>query len=324
MIETPKEKTYCDFCNSNSSDILVSQKDIIHRCAPPDREFYLRKCCDCGLIYLDRGQNEDLKCFYPKDYEFYSDHSFYLYKLRYIISQVVSTPYLNLLFALLPFSGQVFHKLLQPKKKDYVKMIKPGRFLDIGCGSGINTHFFGYGSSIYSLKKRGFEVIGVEPSPEAAKVTRKYGLKVVPSIFEVQEQDFDCIRMNWSLEHVASPAEYFKTFKKLLKKGGKLIIAVPNYDGILYRLFPDCVEVPVHTYYFTPKTLEAYFKKYDFKIIDRYSFSYPGMFILASNALKQGNSIRLTSMETIFFQSFLNKFDAQMLGNDMVYLAEKA
>jgi len=276
------------------------------------------------LIYLDVDKDEDLKCFYPKDYEFYSDRNLYLYKLRYAISRAVSTPYLNLLFALVPFSGGIFHKLLQPKKKDYVKTIKPGKFLDVGCGSGLNTHFFGYRSSIYSLKKRGFEVIGVEPSPEVTKITQKYGLKVLPSIFELEERDFDCIRMNWSLEHAASPAEYFKVFKKLLKRGGRLIIAVPNYDGILYRIFPDCVEVPVHTYYFTPKTLEAYFKKYNFKIIDRYSFSYPDMFILASHALKQGNFIRLTSMQTIFFQSLLNKFDAQMLGNDMVYLVENA
>lgn len=322
MIETTRDEVYCDLCNSTRSVILVTQKDIIHRCAPPESEFYLRKCCDCGLIYLDRDQTEVLQCFYPKDYEFYSDHSIYLYKIRYFIGQAISTSYLNLFFALFPFSGRIFQKLLQPKKQDYVRMMEPCRFLDIGCGSGLNTHFFGYRSSMYCLKKKGFDVVGVEPSSEARKVAQKYGLKVVPSIFELHEQDFDCIRMNWSLEHVTSPTEYFKTFKRLLKTGGKLIIGVPNYDGILYRLFPDCVEVPVHTYYFTPKTLEAYFKKYNFRVIDKYFFSYPSMFVLASEVLRHKDPIRLTSMESIFFQSVLNKFDAQMLGNDMVYLTE--
>jgi len=323
MSESLNNKINCDFCNSTKSVVLVAQKDIIHKNpSSGDKEFQLRRCSDCGLIYLDRDKNDDLQRFYPKEYEFYSDHNIFLYRLRYFISQLISTRYLNLLFATLPFSDKIFYKLLQPKKKDYIKTMHPCRFLDIGCGSGLNAHFFGHRSSLYWLKKKGFDVVGVEPSIEARKIAQEHGLKIVESISELQGENFDCIRMNWSLEHATSPTEYFKSFKKLLKTGGKLIIAVPNYDGILYRLFPNCIEVPLHTYYFTPKTLEEYFKKYNFKLIDRYSFSYPGMFILASEVLKHKKSLQLSSFETISFQSILNKYDPYMLGNDMVYIVE--
>jgi SAM-dependent methyltransferase len=194
--------------------------------------------------------------------------------------------------------------------------------LDVGCGSGLHIHFWGYNGSLHYLKRRGFEVIGLEPSLKAKSVAEKYGLKVVFSLQDVKGGGFDFVRMNWSMEHVDSPTKYFREFKKILRSKGKLLISVPNYSGILYRIFPACVEIPVHTYYFTPYTLENYLHKFEFKIIDKFTFSYPGMFAKASEFLNCKPRLNMTPLGSVYFQSILNNFDSQMLGNDMVYFCE--
>jgi SAM-dependent methyltransferase len=204
-----------------------------------------------------------------------------------------------------------------------LRLMKPCRLLDVGCGSGLNTQFWGYRSSIHALKKRGFEVVGLEYSEKAREIARAQGLTAVSSFAQLEGQVFDCIRMNWSLEHVDSPAKFFEASRRLLKPKGKLIIAVPNYDGILYKLYPHCVEVPVHTYYFTPQTLEKYLEKYEFEVVDRFTFSYPGMFVFASKILGHNPRFILSPLQGIYFQSIVNQFDHQMLGNDMVYLSQK-
>jgi SAM-dependent methyltransferase len=321
------ELVNCDFCNSSEAEIVVSQKDVVHRCAPPTQQFSLTKCQQCSLIYLNpRPSPDEMASFYPESYEFYSGRKLFLYWLRTILVDLCSAPYLNRLLALGAFSPIIrkyFVKLVQPRKPDFVRFIKPGQFLDIGCGSGLNTHFWGYRSSLDYLKKQGFEVVGLEPSEQARNIAKSHGLQVAASFFEIGDRVFDCIRLNWSLEHVDSPSKYFEFFQRHLKPGGKLIIAVPNYDGLLYRIFPECVEVPVHTYYFTPKTLEAYLKKYYFEVLDHYTFSYPGMFVFASEILEHKPPLTLSPFEVINFQSLLNKFDAALLGNDMVYFCER-
>jgi len=47
------ENVNCDFCGSSESEVAVAQKDIVHLCAPEDQTFYLHRCRQCGMIYLN-------------------------------------------------------------------------------------------------------------------------------------------------------------------------------------------------------------------------------------------------------------------------------
>lgn len=317
----------CDLCGSRDASNLVAQRDIIHRSWPRAQEFYLQKCDSCGLIYLNpRPETEELKQYYPENYDFHREKNLLIAGLRRFLRDTAGRPYLNRLAAL-PFyiSGGLrerFIGLLLPRKDDYLLRLKPCRVLDIGCGSGLDTHFWGAGSSLYSLRKKGFTAVGIESSARARRVSQKYGLKVYASISELESEQFDCVRMSWSLEHVDCPSLFFAACKKLMRPKAKLLVCVPNYSGILYRLFPDCVELPLHNYYFTPATIEAYLNKFGFNIIEKNSFSYPGMFVFAHKAMDKEGEFKLSPWEAIDFQTALNKFDAQMLGNDMVYFCE--
>ena len=317
----------CDLCGSSQAGLLVSQGDIVHRRAPPDQKFCLCKCDRCGLIYQNpRLEPQEISVYYPEDYEFYSDKSPVICKAKSLIRNLLSSPHLNRLLALpfyLPRMRNVFINLLQRPKKDFVRLMRPCRFLDIGCGSGLSAHIWGYGSSLHSLKRSGFDAVGIEPSSRARNIAKNYGLEVFSSVDELKGEKFDCVRMNWSLEHVDSPSMYFSACDSLLKPGGKLVIGVPNYSGIIYKMFPHCVEIPVHNYYFTPETLEAYFSRFNFKVLDKYTFSYPAMFVFAQKCLDPKAGFSLSPWQAIYFQSVLNKFDSRMLGNDMMYLCEK-
>jgi len=132
--------------------------------------------------------------------------------------------------------------------------------------------------------------------------------------------------MNWSLEHVHSPSEYFEFTASHLKEVGKAIVAVPNYNGLLYHLAKDCVEVPIHLYHFRMKDIVCYAEKFGLLIIEHKTFSYPQMFFYAANTfprLKIFNSVTKIS-GTHFFQRILTKFESLDMGNDMIFVLEKS
>ena len=92
---------------------------------------------------------------------------------------------------------------------------------------------------------------------------------------------FDLIRMNWSLEHVHTPNKYFEFLSNHLSSEGRAIIAVPNYKGLIYRLAPNCVELPIHLYHFSEDNLRSYSKKHNLELTGSFTFSYPSMFSFA-------------------------------------------
>lgn len=60
---------------------------------------------------------------------------------------------------------------------------------------------------------------------------------------------------------------YFERFHTLLKPGGRLMIAVPNYtshDAGYYKNFWAAYDVPRHLYHFSPKGMEIIARKKGF------------------------------------------------------------
>lgn len=106
----------------------------------------------------------------------------------------------------------------------------PGRLLDVGTGTG---QFLVHALKVFS------SVAGTEVSLEAIRVaTDKYGLDVLQG--EVQDiglpdQSFDNITMFHVLEHVHDPRSALRACHRLLVRGGRLFIAVPNDRRFLTR-----------------------------------------------------------------------------------------
>lgn len=119
-------------------------------------------------------------------------------------------------------------------KLQTIKAMKLGvgkTILDIGCGIGQFTPMF--------LEK--FDrVVGLDPSEEYLQVAKKAGSHVEYVVgwgesFKLDEK-FDTITMNMLLEHVDDPIVLLKNCKKHLKKGGRILVQVPNANSVTRRL----------------------------------------------------------------------------------------
>lgn len=145
---------------------------------------------------------------------------------------------------------------LNSKKKIVQKAagIKNGHLLDIGCGTG---------AFINKMKESGWQVTGLEPDETARKkCVENYGItpQLPDTLFELPEQSFDAITLWHVLEHVHRLQDYLQKIKALLKPGGVLIIAVPNYtahDAKVYQQYWAAWDVPRHLYHFSPASMNT-------------------------------------------------------------------
>jgi len=149
------------------------------------------------------------------------------------------------------------------------KFLEPGKFLDIGCGSGRHLH---------RMREKGWSVQGVEPSTFGAEEGRRSGLDIYNGFLHEANFDadsFDYVRSNHSFEHMPNPIEVMDEIYRILRPGGKLFIGIPNIDSIPSRLFGRYwwyLGAPVHVYNYTVPTISALMQRSGFAI-DRVHFN---------------------------------------------------
>ncbi len=134
------------------------------------------------------------------------------------------------------------------------------KILDIGAGTGdfLKTCF-----------EDGWNVYGVEPSEKAIEIAKGKIDKgqFFNSVEELKKEEgvflgFDVITMWHVLEHVPNLDETIFNLKKLLKPGGTLVVAVPNfksYDATYYKSFWAAYDVPRHLWHFSQTAIRRLF-----------------------------------------------------------------
>jgi len=154
--------------------------------------------------------------------------------------------------------------LYDPKRTRDPAFPAPGRMLDIGAGTG---------EFIYKMRKKGWQVHGLEPGGGAARIGReRYGLDIAASWEEAEAYDdlsFDYIRLNHTFEHILRPDEALAFIHRKLKPDGKLFIGVPNVDSFACRRFGAdwwLLGTPIHPYGWSAKSLDTVLGRNGFKI----------------------------------------------------------
>ena len=154
--------------------------------------------------------------------------------------------------------NNLYHKVRKRtliKKRKLVEQFtgkKKGKILDVGSGTG---------AFLDTMAKDGWQVTGLEPETGARDKARElYNIESLPAneIYNLPEQSFDAITLWHVLEHVHDLHGYMTTLKNLLRTGGKLFIAVPNYksyDAKHYGQYWAAYDVPRHLYHFSPKAM---------------------------------------------------------------------
>ncbi|KJU81943.1 SAM-dependent methyltransferase [Candidatus Magnetobacterium bavaricum] len=148
----------------------------------------------------------------------------------------------------------LFRQMRKRKVKRYASTAGDcGSLLDVGCGRGLFLNV---------MKDNGWSVAGVEfDSATACNVSEAYNIECKwgePRQWGLPDASFDVITINHVLEHVRNPLEVISTCNRLLKDGGCLIVAVPNFSSLQARLGRGCwfhLDTPYHLYHFSEKGL---------------------------------------------------------------------
>lgn len=158
------------------------------------------------------------------------------------------------------------------------------KLIDIGCGSG---EFISY------MLKKGYDVLGIEPSIDAYEQARAKVLNVEKCQFEdyVEKNnvngEFDVINMTSVLEHCKDPIKIIEFCKKIIKKDGILRLEFANDFNVFqqvvhkkFKLNEWWISVPDHIYYFNLKSVKKMFEYFNFEIIEHTADFPMEMFLL--------------------------------------------
>lgn len=246
-------------------------------------EFTIVMCKDCEFKFVNpRPENAVLGKYYESE--------------EYISHSNTNKGFVNSVY-------QKIRKHTHKKKFNLVTSCSKGKgILDIGCASGELLSLF---------KMNGWETIGIEPNENARSFAiNNYGLSVFEesAISGFENEKFDAITMWHVLEHVSDLNGRITEIKRILKKDGVFIVAVPNcdsYDADYYKEFWAAYDVPRHLYHFTPKTIETLMSKFNFKIENILPMKFDSYYVsLLSEKYKKG--------KTNYFSAFVNGLKSNM------------
>ena len=243
---------HCPYCGS--SERAIAYKDVqdwSFYCAPGKWAYW--DCKQCKAIYLNPRPTEAT---IGRAYETYYTHGtvnnesiLQLFKERirnecwshWINADVSPRLYLPkaLGFLLKPLKSI----LIEPFGLRELASLPKGALMDVGCGNG----------NLLSLAtKLGWQAMGLEIDPAAVRAARNQGLDVLEGTYErLSEfsQLFDCIVCSHVLEHLHNPQDMLIKLRDALKRGGTLLLSLPNATSALRYHFGENwrgLEAPRH------------------------------------------------------------------------------
>lgn len=287
----------CPICKSRDLQKFTQCKDY----TVSHETFQISLCSDCALgITTPRPDANMLGEYYQSE--------------EYISHSGKSSGGLGLLYKI----ARSFS--LSWKKAQILSQKKIGSMLDFGCGTG---------EFLSTMHKAGWEVTGVEPSDSARlKAEILIAQKVYPSLNEVLSQKFDVITAWHVLEHVPDLTQTIFQLKSLLKKGGIIFIAVPNYqspDANFYKEHWAGFDVPRHLWHFSKKTMTVLLELAKFKLIDTTPMKLDAYYVsMLSEKYKNKNELNIVRLLRGFLSGLKSNFRAKKERNhsSLIYMAK--
>ena len=220
-----------------------------------------------------------------------------------------------------------FSKKAHKAAIEYIRTnLKHGKALDVGCG---------YGGFLSRLTALGWDATGLDINPPSSKSGHQ---RIVQGQIEnapFENNSFSLITLWWVLEHSTDPLKAMSEVKRMLKKGGVVLIRVPNVPFIrwanrfrfLEKLHPSRLKNPIsekesvfdllgpphHLFGFSKESLE--------KI--RINFGFSGMKILFLGQVQTGNLFRDSLDQLVYITArLLFPVTGKVLYHDLVVMLE--
>lgn len=196
-------------------------------------------------------------------------------------------------------------------KWDYDKALpfidEKAKVLDIGCG---------YGNFLKHIKKeKNCDCAGLEFNDKAIQTGRENGLTMYGESIEKHAEahagEYDIVCYFQVLEHIADIDSFVAASIKVLRKGGKLIICVPNNNPYWFHSFKfhSLNMPPHHMGWWNKQAFEAFENIYPLKlkeIIEERLIRYRFYTRLSIENMAKGNKI-LKSLYTLLTPLILAK-----------------
>jgi SAM-dependent methyltransferase len=171
----------------------------------------------------------------------------------------------GLFYDQLSVNGKSYYTQSKWEFNEAAKYIHPNaKVLEIACAEG----FF-----LEQISKITKDSVGLELNPRAVKIGQEKGLNILPDLIQdhakTHEETYDIVFAFQLFEHVENIREMFESSLKVLKKGGKLIIGVPNNSSPIFKLnkFHTLNVPPHHMLLWDEKSLSAAAKLYDLNLV---------------------------------------------------------
>jgi SAM-dependent methyltransferase len=234
----------CDICGSTQSRPLFRKRETrswwIAKCADDarldrDYEFAFVRCRDCRHVYvnprLKPAINDDIYARYWRSHE----------------PATLGTS---------AYGGYVCRQIatLRPR----------GDLLDFGSG---------WGAVLDAAGRAGWRATGIEVDERKVAFCREHGLNAVYGDLLAQPfaaASFDAAIAEQVFEHLYSPVDYMKALHRVLRPGGVLYVAVPNFGSIAARLRGpewEYVHPASHVRYFDRRTLADLSERSGFEVL---------------------------------------------------------
>lgn len=165
----------------------------------------------------------------------------------------------------------------------FLKEVKTGSILDVGCGVGNLTKY---------IKDNGFEVLGIDLSSSMIKIAKERFPDIEFKIMDMAKiklpkNSFDGLFVAYSLFHLP-PNKIEKTIKgfvELLKPQGKIMIILQEGQGEVIIDEPFKPSEKMYINYFTKESILKLLENFNFKILHFNTRSAYGSMELGSNKL---------------------------------------
>jgi SAM-dependent methyltransferase len=284
-LQMPNNITYqhCPVCNSSHIQPALKARDY----TVSQEIFEIWECRDCTLRFTQHVPD--------------SEHiGPYYQSAAYVSHSDTREGLINNLY------HRVRSHTLQEKRKtiEAYTNLKQGALLDVGAGTGAFSH---------TMQQAGWLVTGLEPDSTArANAREKHRLNLLPpqELYELPAAGFDAITLWHVLEHVHDLQGYMQRFFTLLKPGGRLFIAVPNYtskDAARYNAHWAAYDVPRHLYHFSPASIQQLAAIHGFEVAKHLPMWFDSFYVsMLSEQYKNGKG----NLPAAFFSGIASNLTA--------------
>ena len=161
-----------------------------------------------------------------------------------------------------------FNNLFKPLKF-YIREIKAGKVLDVGCAYGFMLEKF----------PDTFEKFGIDISDYAIAEAKKRLLNAILTVSNIEdvlpftEEFFDIVICNDVLEHLENPENALNNIQRVLKRGGILYLTAPNLNWVRKKIFAYADKKEYHISLFPHEALLNLLVKSGFEIIDHWTYT---------------------------------------------------